>query len=95
VKRWFWLNRSKGNSSRSKGWIYSHFASSATLSGTIQQCPSGYFEKKICKFMLDLKYREMQMKINFGHQKWPPVAIFKKKMKVCVGSEISRNANEN
>ncbi len=33
-----------------------------------------HFEKN-CKLELDLKWREMQMKMNFEHSKWPPVAI--------------------
>jgi hypothetical protein len=37
---------------------------------------SGSFENK--KFQLDLKWREMQTKMDFGHPKWPPVAILKK-----------------
>ena len=41
----------------------------------------------------DLKWREMQMKMNFGHPKWPPTAIFRKK--VVFSSEMARNANEN
>jgi hypothetical protein len=30
---------------------------------------NGYLEKKF-KFQLDLKWREMQMKMNFRHPKW-------------------------
>jgi hypothetical protein len=29
-------------------------------------------EKKISKLSFDLKWREMESKINFGHPKWMP-----------------------
>ena len=52
-----------------------------------------FWEKK-WKLRFDLKWREMQTKINFGHPKWPPAAIFWKKMKLVFSSELTRNTNE-
>ena len=54
-----------------------------------------HFVKKKWKLHFDLKWQEMQTKINFGHPKWLPAAILSKKMKVVFWSEMVRNANEN
>ena len=36
----------------------------------------GHFAKKLNKKLcIDLKWREMQLKVIFGHPKWPSVAI--------------------
>ena len=53
------------------------------------------FCEKKWKLRFHLNWWEMQTKINFGHPKWPPAAIFRKKMKVVFWSEMVRNANEN
>jgi hypothetical protein len=39
------------------------------------------------KLYFDLKWREMQTKINFGRHKWPMVAILKK-VESCVADCI-------
>ena len=43
-----------------------------------------------------MKWPEMRSKVNFGHPKWPPVAILSKikKKKVPYESEMARNPNE-
>ena len=39
-----------------------------------------FCEKKL-KLRIDLKWREMRSKVIFGHPKWPPAAIWWKKIK--------------
>ena len=51
------------------------------------------FSEKKWKLCFNPKWREMQMKMNFGHLKWSPAAILKKK--VVFWSEMARNTNEN
>ena len=56
---------------------------------------SGHFVKKIkTKFRIDLKWREMRLKVIFGHPKWTPAAIFVKKKKVAHWFEMTRKAIE-
>ena len=38
----------------------------------------GHFKKKL---RIYLKWQEMREKVIFGHPKWPPAAILKKKIK--------------
>ena len=50
---------------------------------TSKMVAGGHFEKK-WKLRFDLKWREMQTKMNFGHSKWTPGGHFqKKKWKLC------------
>ena len=52
------------------------------------------FQKKT-NLCIDLKWPEMQSKVNFGHPKWAPGAIlWKKNKKVSYWSEMARNATE-
>ena len=57
---------------------------------------SGHFVKKNQKkekLRIDLKWREMRLKVIFSDPKWPPEAIlWTKKIKVGYWSEIVRNA---
>ena len=51
--------------------------------------------KKKKKFRIDLKWPEIQSKVNFGHPKWPTAAILSKISKeneVTYRSEMARNA---
>ena len=67
--------------------IESDFRSSKMVAGS-------HFEKKNQKqkLRIDLKWREMHSKVIFGHPKWPPAAILRKKIKVAYWSETARNA---
>ena len=43
---------------------------------------------------IDLKWPEMQSKVNFGHPNWPTAASMSKLKKVAYRSEMARNAIE-
>ena len=52
-------------------------------------------QKKTWKLYIDMKWREMESKVIFGHPKWSPEAILWKhfkQMKVSYWSEMARNA---
>ena len=60
--------------------IESDFRSSKMAAG-------GHFEnkfKKKEKLRIDLKWQEMRSKVIFGHPKWLPAAILKKKSYVSI-----------
>ena len=54
--------------------------------------------KKKKKLRIDLKWPEIQSKVNFGHPKWPTAAILSKiskEIKVAYRSQLARNVIKN
>ena len=66
---------------------------------TSKMADGSHFVKisKKLKLRIDIKWPEMQSKVNFGHPKWPTAAILSKisqKNKVAYRSEMARNVIE-